>query len=77
MNKLHTTSAQITIHIRDFRHDANLLHNVKGLDEITHHTPLSREDEEWLIQNRMVFSVSNPCFLPTTIWSFLSGDFAF
>lgn len=59
VNKLHTTAAQISVHIRDFKHDANLLHRVRGLDEITHHTPLNREDEEWLVQHRMNFSVSN------------------
>ena len=70
-NKLHTTTAQVSVHIRDFKHDANLLHRVKGLDEITHHTPLNREDEEWLVQHRMAFSVSNHrhpsfVFLPLT-----------
>jgi hypothetical protein len=57
-NKLHATATQISAHIGDFRHDANILHSVKGLDEITHHTPLNREDEEWLVQNRITFSVS-------------------
>ena len=59
VNKLHTTAAQISVHVRDFKHSANLLRTVKGLDEIIHHTPLNREDEEWLVQNRMAFSVSN------------------
>jgi hypothetical protein len=59
VNKLHTTAAQISVHVRDFKHDANLLHRVRGLDEIIHHTPLNREDEEWLVQHRMTFSVSN------------------
>lgn len=72
-NKLHTTAAQVSVHIRDFRHDANILHSVKGLDEIIHHTPLSREDEEWLVQNRMAFSVSGHSlvlsFLPTDSFS--------
>jgi hypothetical protein len=64
VNKLHTTATQISVHIRDFRHDTNLLQIVKGLDEITHHTPLVREDEEWLIQNRMTFSVSKRASFP-------------
>jgi len=72
-NKLHTTAAQISVHIRDFAHDANLLHSVKGLEEIIHHTPLNHEDEEWLVRNRMAFSVSNYslpfCFLPADSWS--------
>jgi len=59
VNKLHTTAAQISVHIRDFAHDANILHSVKGLEEIIHHTPLNHEDEEWLVRNRMAFSVSN------------------
>ena len=58
-NKLHTTAGQISMHIRDFAHDANLLHSVKGLEEIIHHTPLNHEDEEWLVRSRMGFSVSN------------------
>ena len=66
VNKLHATAAQISVHIGDFRHDPNILHTIKGLDEIAHHTPLSREDEEWLIQNRITFSVSAlPCLPPT------------
>ena len=62
VNKLHTTAAQISVHIRDFMNDPNLLHSVKGLDEITLHTPLGHGDEEWLVQNRMTFSVSSLSF---------------
>ena len=62
VNKLHTTAAQISVHIRDFSHDANILHSVRGLEEIIHHTPLNHEDEEWLVRNRMTFSVSNHPF---------------
>lgn len=64
VNKLHATAAQISIHIGDFRHDPNILHSVKGLDEIAHHTPLNREDEEWLVQNRITFSVSALSLFP-------------
>jgi len=63
VNKLHTTAAQVSVHIRDFKHDANLLRSIRGLDEIIHHTPLNREDEEWLVQNRMAFSVSDRSLL--------------
>ena len=62
MNKLHTTATQISVHVRDLKHDANLLHRIRGLDEIIHHTPLNREDEEWLVQNRIPISVSNRPF---------------
>lgn len=58
-NKLHTTASQVSIHIRDSMHDANLLHLIRRLDEITHHTPLTHQDEEWLVQNRIAFSVSS------------------
>ena len=74
-NKLHTTAAQISVHVRDFAHNANILHSVRGLQEIIHHTPLSHEDEEWLVRNRMAFSVSNHSFplfvflLPTLVGS--------
>jgi len=63
VNKLHITAAQVSVHIRDFKHDANLLRSIRGLDEIIHHTPLNREDEEWLVQNRMAFSVSDHSLL--------------
>ncbi|KAF9653331.1 acetyl-CoA synthetase-like protein [Thelephora ganbajun] len=56
VNKLHTTATQISVHIRDFRHNPNILHGVRGLEDITHHAPLNREDEEWLVQNRIPFS---------------------
>ena len=59
VNKLYTTAAQISVHVRDFKHDTNLLHRIRGLEDITHHTPLNREDEEWLVQNRIPFSVRN------------------
>ena len=62
VNKLHTTAAQISAHIRDLKHNANLLHRIIGLDEIIHHTPLNREDEEWLVQNRIPVSVSSRPF---------------
>ena len=62
VNKLHTTSARISVHIRDFGHNLNLLHSARRLDEITHYTPLDREDEEWLVQNRIAFSVSSCSF---------------
>ena len=62
VNKLHTAAARISVHIGDFRHDANLLRNIRRLDEITHYTPLNREDEEWLAQHRFTFSVSSRSF---------------
>lgn len=65
-NKLHTTATQISVHIKDSRHDMNVLHSLKGLDEVTHHAPLTREDEEWLIQNRIIFSVSTLIVFPLT-----------
>lgn len=67
-NKLHTTAAQITAHIRDLKHSANLLHSIKGLTEIVHHTPLNREDEEWLVQNRITFSVSDRALSFSSHW---------
>ena len=62
VNKLHTAAAQISVHVRDMKHDANLLHRIRGLEEIVHHTPLNREDEEWLVQNHIPLSVSNHPF---------------
>ena len=75
VNKFHATAAQITVHIGNFRHDANVLRSVKGLDEITHHTPLNREDEEWLIQNRMNFSVSALPFFPRLLLALLTKSY--
>jgi hypothetical protein len=57
-NKLHATATQISAHIRDFNHNPHIFQSFRSLNEIIHHTPLNYEDERWLIQNNMAFSVS-------------------
>lgn len=59
VNRLHRSTSLLASDIREFRKDRNLAQLLSGLDEILQGGKmLEREDEEWLIQNRLPLTVS-------------------